>query len=37
MKIEEMIKLIFRIVVTLGKKGEGCDWRGADRGSQRHG
>ena len=36
MKLEEMIKLIFRIVATLGRKGEGCDWRGVDRGSQRH-
>lgn len=26
MKSEEMIKLIFRIAVTFGRKGEGCDW-----------
>ena len=37
MKSEEIIKLTFRIRVTLGRKGERRYWRGADRGSQRHG
>lgn len=32
-----MIRLIFRIVVTFGRNGEGCDWGGANRGSQRYG
>lgn len=37
MKSEEMIELIFRTVVTFGRKGEECDWRKAYRYSQRHG
>lgn len=35
MKSEEIIKLIFRIIVTLGRKGERRYWRGAE--AQRHG